>query len=81
MGKHYDTIRLRIGLKNLWIQVEWYYTPEEKASFDNEHVDEEFEIVELYHYENDLQICIHSLLEFEHVKKEVITQLKEIRNL
>ena len=81
MSKHYDTVKLKVGLKNLDIQVEWYYQPEEQGSFDNEHIDEEFEIVELYNYEDGVQKCVYDLLEFEHIKKEVITQLKEIRGI
>ena len=78
MSSNQDTITLDIGGKDFDLQVWYIHTPSEIGNHDEESFEESFEFTELYlpgeDYDN---LCLMSLLGFEHVEQDIIKQLKE----
>ena len=77
MTNNQETVTVNIQGQEFEAQVWFTHTPSEIGNHDEESHEEKFEFTELYLPESSGDLCLMSLLGFEHVEQDIIKQLKE----
>ena len=83
MTNNQETVTVSIQGKEFEAQVWFTYESFEAGSFDHESFEEKFEFTELYLPEGEGggDLCLMSLLGFEHVEQDIIKAAKSAESL